>query len=570
MEYEEAVALLGAPGGPFEVVEESFLGRPMRVFASRDRSLRESIQNAAVHGAKECLVYGERRITYAEFVELVWGAAHYLAQTLGLQKGDRLGVLAYNQPDWLITLFGAAAVGGVTVGLNGWWTSSELEFALQDADCRFLVVDEQLYPRVAPVLPRLPHLEWVIYIGQVPPAGTIPIAALLRPSTVVPTVALTEDDPFVLLYTSGTTGRSKGCITTHGGTIAQVMGIVYRALLGAMTTPAVATGGPQPAVNPSRTVLLTSPLFHVASLHSSVCTALSVGSKMVFGAPRFEPEATLQLMEREQVTSWMAIPTLLQRLIERPALVDRFDLSALDSISSGGAPMPAALAERARQVLKTKPRLSTTYGLTECHGMATSIGGVEYQQRPRSVGRPSPVVQVKICDELGNEVAVGEQGEVRLYGPTVTPGYWQQPEASAEVVVDCWLRTGDIGYVDTEGYLYISDRAKDVVIRGGENVYSVEVENCLAEHPAIVEAAILGVPDAELGERVKAVVRPQPGVTLEVVQVQAHVAARLAKFKVPEEVVFTADPLPRNPAGKVLKKLLREGGPWCHREEVVL
>jgi long-chain acyl-CoA synthetase len=255
----------------------------------------------------------------------------------------------------------------------------------------------------------------------------------------------------------------------------------------------------------------------------------------------------------------MAIPTLLQRLLDSP-LLNNYDLSSLQVISTAGAPAPPEVAERAHRLLKTKPSLATSYGLTEVHGMACAIAGDEYLARKSSVGRPSPVIEVRIVDDEVKDVPVGSPGHILLGGATVSPGYWNRPEESAKTVIDGWLHTGDIGYLDGEGYLYISDRAKDMVIRGGENVYCVEVENVLAEHPDIAEAAVFGRPDRDLGELVKAVVVRRPGTHLTVAEVQAHVAKHLAKFKVPEDVEIQDDPLPRNPAGKLLKNILRKSG----------
>ncbi|HET8936875.1 MAG TPA: class I adenylate-forming enzyme family protein [Polyangiales bacterium] len=554
MTYAEATTMLQAAGGPFETVNEQVLGRNVKVFKTRERSMREKVANAAVHGAKEFLIYEDRRITFTEFVELTWGAAHVLLDEYGLRRHDRVGILAYNRPEWLIALFGVAAVGGITVGLNGWWTSDELLYGLNDSGCRFLIVDELLWERVAPLIDQVPSLEAVFFIGDNAPAGTVSIDKLQVRRTDMPTVPIEEDDPFVILYTSGTTGRSKGCITTHRGTIAQVQSIVYAYFMGVLMRDGA--GGAMPE-NPG--TLLTSPLFHVAGLHSMVCTSVTTGSRLVFGPPRFEAEKALQIIEKERITNWMAIPTLLQRLIESPHL-NKYDLSTLQVISTAGAPTPPEIAQRAHEMLQTKPNLATSYGLTEVHGMASSIGGDDYLARKNSVGRPSPVVEVRIVNDKNQDVKVGMPGLILLGGCTVTPGYWNRPEESAKTIIDGWLHTGDIGYMDEEGYLYISDRAKDMVIRAGENVYCVEVENVLVEHPEIAEAAVFGVPHRDLGERVKAVVVRRPGSRLTVSEVQAHVGKLLAKFKVPEEVEFSDDPLPRNPAGKLLKNILRKTG----------
>ena len=557
MDYAEASALLQAPGSPFELTTERVLGREVKVFKTRERSMREKVANAAVHGAKEFLIYEDRRISFIEFVELTWGAAHALLSDYGLGRHDRVGILAYNRPEWLIALFGVAAAGGISVGLNGWWTSDEILYALEDSGCRFLIVDELLWQRAKPLIGQVRGLETVFYIGENAPEGTVPVQKLLQQRTDMPTVPIDEDDPFVILYTSGTTGRSKGCITTHRGTVAQVQSIMYIYFMG-MLLRAEQDG--QPAAMPANpATLLTSPLFHVAGLHSTVCTSLTSGARLVFGPPRFDTERTLQIIERERITNWMAIPTLLSRLLDDPKL-DKYDLSSLLVISTGGAPTAPETAERARKLIKAQPSLATSYGLTEVHGMASAIGGDEYIARPTSVGRPSPLVDVRIVNERNEELPVCRPGQILLGGATVTPGYWNRPEDTARTVIDGWLHTGDIGYVDAEGYLYISDRAKDMVIRGGENVYCVEVENALAEHPEVVEAAVFGIPDRDLGERVKAVVLRKPGSSLTADGLRAHVGQRIAKFKIPEEIEFTEDPLPRNPAGKLLKNILRRTG----------
>jgi long-chain acyl-CoA synthetase len=555
MTYDEVVGQLTGPGGLFEICEEEVQGRPMKNWKNRERSLREKVANTARFGDAECLVQGDRRITYREFARLVAGTAHTLTREHGLRRGDRLAIFAFNSPDWLITLFGATAMGGIAVGLNGWWTTEEVEYGLTDSGSRFLVVDERLYPRVESLRGRLPALEKIFFIGPNAPAGTIPIGELLVERDDMPTDPVEEDDPFVILYTSGTTGRPKGCITTHRGTIAQVNGILLAAVAGAMT----GAGAPLPSGGGPPTSLLTSPLFHVAGIHSVVCTALTAGSKLVFSAGKFNPERIMELIEREQVTVWGAVPTMLHRVVHSPN-VGKYDLSSLRSISFGGAPTAPETIEKAAEVLPVQPSMTNAYGLTETHGVATINAGKDLLGRMTSAGRPLPVLDVRVVDEKGREVPRGTLGEITIYGPTVTPGYWNRPKETAESVRDGWLHTGDLGYRDDEGFLFIVDRAKDMILRGGENVYCVEIENCLAEHPDIDEAAIIGVPDAELGERVKAVVRLTPGARLEPREIQQYVASRLASFKVPEIVEFIDKAIPRNPAGKILKNVLRGRG----------
>jgi long-chain acyl-CoA synthetase len=277
---------------------------------------------------------------------------------------------------------------------------------------------------------------------------------------------------------------------------------------------------------------------------------------MVFLPGRFDAEEVLRLLERERISTWGAIPTMLHRVVHHPK-VRSYDLSSLRAVSFGGAPTPPETIDRARQVLPVEPSFGNAYGLTETHGVATLNGGKDLLGRKTSIGRPIPVVDLRIVDAEGRDLPEGRLGELLIRGPTVTPGYWNRPDATAEAVRDGWLHTGDLGYRDSEGFYFIADRAKDMILRGGENVYCVEIENCLAEHPEIDEAAIVGVADTELGEQVKAVVRRRPGSGLDAEAVRRHVAAYLASFKVPELIEFTEAALPRNPAGKILKNLLR-------------
>jgi len=558
LSHADAVARLTGPGAPFEIEEIAIPGRrPQRNWKQRERSLREKVANAGLRGDAPFLVQGQRRISYGEFSRLVWGTAHALERDHGFERGDRLAILSYNCPDWIVALFGAVSLGGIGVGLNGWWAQEEVRYGLEDSGSRFLVVDERLYPRVAPLMGQVGSLERVFYIGEQAPPGTTPIAELLQPSEHVPENPIDEDDPFVILYTSGTTGRPKGCITTHRGTIAQVTGILFAGIAAALTsdeaTP-LPTGGTAPP-----TSLLSSPLFHVGGLHSSFCSGMTVGAKLVFTEGRFDPEQAMALIEREKVTAWGAIPTLLHRLVHHEKVRD-YDLSSLRAISFGGAPTPAETLARALEVLPIRPSFTNAYGLTETHGVATVAGGRELLERPGAVGRPMPLLDLEVRDPDGKPLPPGQLGELCFYGPLVTPGYWNRPEATAETVVDGWLRTGDLGYRGEDEFFYVVDRAKDMILRGGENVYCVEIEDCLADHPAIDEAAVLGVPDAELGERVKAVVVPVAGAELDADEVRRHVARRLASFKVPEFVEFTTRPLPRNPAGKILKNVLRGDG----------
>jgi long-chain acyl-CoA synthetase len=551
-QYDDFLERMTAVGAPFELVTEEVDGRPQRNFKNRERSMREKLANAARYGDATAFVFGERRISYAELARAAWGTAGNLRDVYGARPGDRLAVLAHNCPEWAIAVFGITSMGGVGVGLNGWWQTEELEYGLSDSGSRYLVVDERLYPRIEAVRSKLTDLETVFFVGDRPPEGTVPVSELITPSDRIPTEPIDEDDPFVILYTSGTTGRSKGCITTHKGTIAQVSAILFASLAGMELggKSLLPSDGAQPAT------LLSSPLFHVGGFHSALCTALTTGARVVLLEGKFQPEKVLAVIQDERIVNWPAIPTMLHRVVNHPNVGD-YDLSSLRAISFGGAPTAPETIDKAREVLPVEPTMANAYGLTETHGVATVNAGKDLLGKKTAAGRPAPFLDCAIVDERGEEVPRGQLGEVLFCGPTVTPGYWNRADATAESVRNGWLHTGDVGYLDDEGFLFIVDRAKDMILRGGENVYCVEIENRLAEHDAVAEAAVIGVPDADLGERVKAIVVLKTGKTVEIGDIRDHVAAKLASFKVPELVEFRAAPLPRNPAGKILKTELR-------------
>jgi long-chain acyl-CoA synthetase len=305
--------------------------------------------------------------------------------------------------------------------------------------------------------------------------------------------------------------------------------------------------------------LLTSPLFHVSGCHSSLVVGTLGGIKLVIPEGKFEPDKALQLIQDEQITIWATVPTMVWRVCEHPARHD-YDTSSVSSVAFGGSPSADELQRMVRETFPNVRSTSNAYGLTESSSVATVINGRDAVERPTSVGPPVPVVDIKIVDANGDEVPQGGTGEVLIKGPIIMAGYWGKPEATAETVRDGWLHTGDVGHVDEDGYLFITDRVKDMIIRGGENIYCVEIEQRLVLHPDIADAAVIGVPHPELGEEVKAVVQVAPGAPLTDDDVRAWVAETLANFKVPTYVERREDKLPRNASGKLLKNALRGTG----------
>ncbi len=559
----EVRAQLTGPGGMFEVTTDEVLGRPMEVYAERMPSLRSVAEVGLMRGDQTFIVYGDRTYGFGEFVETSNSVAHALRDRFGLAKGDRVAVLSQNNPEWCLAFWATVSQGAVLVGLNGWWTTDEIEYGLQDSGAKVLVADRKRFERIAGSLDSAPDLEHVFLVDCT--AADVGLADDPRihefselvgtPTAAFVTEDIAEDDPAVIFYTSGTTGRPKGAISTHRSMIANLQNTMYNAVAGSM-----AGGGALPdAGGGANVALFTSPLFHVSGCHSTLVVGLLAGLKLVMPEGRFTPETALQLIQDHDVTVWATVPTMVWRVCEHPDRHD-YDTSSVKSVAFGGSPSADELQRMIRDTFPSVASTSNAYGLTETSSVATVISGQDAIDRPTSVGPPVPTVHVRIVDAEGNEVLTGETGEVCISGPILMAGYWKKPEATAEAIRDGWLHTGDLGHVDEDGFVYITDRKKDMIIRGGENIYCVEIEQRLVNHPHIADAAVIGVPHPELGEEVKAVVQVEEGETLTEAEVRQWVADGLAAFKVPAYVEVSAEKLPRNASGKLLKNVLRGEG----------
>jgi long-chain acyl-CoA synthetase len=551
----------------FEVVTEPVLGRPLQVYKQRMRSLREVAQAAAGRGDETFIVYGERTYSFTEFVETANGVARALNADYGIAHGDRVAVLSQNNPEWCVAFWATVGQGAILVGLNGWWKADEILYGLQDSGSTVLVADAKRFERIADRLDEAPELAHVFLIDASP--ADFPAAAGGKvtlhtfdeltgaPTAEFPDTAIEEDDAAVIFYTSGTTGKPKGAISTHRSMVANLQNTMYMTVAGALANPDAGS----PLGGSGRTVsLLTSPLFHVSGCHSGLVVGMLAGIKIVIPAGRFQPEEALRLIAEHGVTVWATVPTMVWRVCEYPGRHD-YDTSTVTSVAFGGSPSADELQRKIADTFPNVRSTSNAYGLTETSSVATVISGPDAKRKPDSVGPAVATVELRIAGGGNETLAQGETGEVCIRGPILMKGYWNKPEATAEAVdADGWLHTGDIGHLDDEGYLYITDRKKDMIIRGGENIYCVEIENRLVEHPAVADAAIIGVPHPELGEEVKAVVQVEPGHTLTEDEVRQWVRAELADFKVPAYVQLQDEPLPRNASGKLLKNVLRGEG----------
>ncbi len=548
--------------GLFEWDEVDIRGVRTRVWKNAPATLGEILRRSRRYGDRVFLAYEGEEWTFERHYREAARLAHLLRDRLGVRTGDRVAIAMRNYPEWSVAFWGAAAAGAVVVSLNAWWTGAELEYGLADSGTRVAFVDAERARRIAGHRPALPDLETVVAVragDEGIPAGTRHWAELMGagdggggPELELPELGLGPDDDATIFYTSGTTGRPKGALGTHRNICTNPISAQF------VTARAAARAGlepPTPGSGPQPVYLLSVPLFHATGCHSLLVGHLYNGGKMVM-MHRWDPGRALELIERERVTAFGGVPAMALQVLDHPDL-ERRDVSSVRSVRFGGAPAPPDLARRVKERFHSSPAMNG-YGMTETSALSTMNVGDDYLARPDSVGVPVPVVTMKVVDADERDLPAGEVGELWVKGPNIVKGYWNKPEATAETFVEGWVRTGDVARIDEDGFVYIVDRAKDMLIRGGENVYCVEVEGVLHEHPAVAEAAVIGVPHPTLGEDVGAVVTLLPGRTVTVEELQGFVGSRLAAFKVPTRIWFHPGYLPRNPAGKVLKRDLRE------------
>jgi long-chain acyl-CoA synthetase len=551
LSYAEAVAAVTAAGERFETGTVDVDGIPTTVFVRGPRNLRDVFDTARTRGDTTFLVYEDERWSFDEVMARVDALGALLVDTYGVARGDRVAIGMRNYPEWVIAFAAITSVGAVSVSLNAWWTADEMGWALEDCGAAVLIADRERVERTGGAAERLGLKVLGVRLGDGDAAlpdvdrweDVLPLGAPL------PRVPIGPDDDATILYTSGTTGRPKGAVSTHRAVTQALLGYSCRAAVDRLRR------GDDDARRAAPAFILIVPLFHVTGSIPVMLGCFASGLKLVI-MYKWDPERALELIEREKVTNFVGVPTQSWDMLQSPRFAD-FDTSSLVAVGGGGAPAPPELVKRvATSFAKASPNIG--YGMTETNAYGPQNGGDDYLTHPTSTGRATPILQVEVRDQEGSAVPTGEQGEIWFKGPNLIRGYWNRPDATAEAIVDGWLRTGDIGRVDDEGFVYVEDRAKDMILRGGENVYCAEVEAAIYEHPSVHEAAVFGVPHERLGEEVAAVVVPRAGTTLTAEDLQAHVRARLAPFKVPTRVAVWGDPLPRNPAGKVLKRELRD------------
>ena len=553
--YRDAVAMVTAPGAFLELTTIDHGGQTLKAYKHAPVSMRDLWMMGQGYGDQEYIVYGDERWTFAEAGQLVANFATWL-QTQGIGSGDRVAIALRNYPEWIFAYWGVIAVGGVVVGMNAWWVADEMAYALSDSEPKLLVADDQRLATFAEIAGDFSDLTVVAVREPSPPVAAVQWAQTVSEPGELPMPAIDTNDDACIFYTSGTTGRPKGAQLTHRGCVHNIMNV---AAMGQIfgTTQALGRGEhlDAPVSAPPATSLVATPLFHVTANNCVMHGATLSGGKLVL-MYKWDTEEALRLIEREQVNTLSAVPMMTRELLAHPNFAD-YDTSSLASLGGGGAAMHPDLPGKViESTQRAKP--AQGYGMTEVCGISTYTAGDLFLARPESCGPLVPTLEGKVINEAGETLPVGEAGELLVKGALVIKGYLNRPEATAETIVDGWLHTGDIGYFDEDGFLYLVDRAKDMILRGGENIYCAEVEGALYTHPAVLETVAFAVPDDRLGEEVGVAVHLKPDAMLDAPGLREHMASRLAAFKVPRYVWFLSEPLPRNANGKFLKRELKE------------
>ena len=551
----EVLATLTAPGEPFELVASTVYGRESRFFKHAPETLRDLFADNVSN--LDFLVYEDERLTFAEAYLKSAQIAQLLVRQYGITKGDRVAISMRNYPEWVLSFMAITSIGGIAVAMNSLWRPDEMAYGLIDSGAKVLLADDERLSRFAQI-ENIPETRVDVQ--------TIAIRTSAFPDSPELSLLLDEqagehgvldmpqqrpeaEDDATILYTSGSTGHPKGVVSCHKNILAALMSWELDQTSAIAMLPEAPLPPPQQAAT-----LLAVPLFHATGSHA-VYLASYRSQRKIVSMYKWDAALAAQLIEVEKISSFIAPAAMTGDLVQEAARTQR-DLSTLASVGGGGAPRAP---EQVRSIEKTFANAlpGTGWGMTETNAIGTGIGGMDYLEHPESSGRCSAVMELKVIDDQGNALAAGERGELLIRGAAVFRGYWNRPDANEETFLPGgWMRTGDVAYLDDEGYLYIVDRIKDLVIRGGENIGCGEVEAALLEHPLVQEASVYAVPDQRLGEEVGTTLYVSSSVTES--ELSGFLQERLAKFKIPRYIHQQQTPLPRTASGKILKRDLRE------------
>jgi len=564
MSIAQCNAVMTAPGAKFEMEEKVINGIRLRTYKHAPLTLRDVVLNSKQWDFREYLVFEDERITYAAHYKAVAHLARRLLEDFGVQKGDRVAVVMRNYPQWVVGFWAALAIGAIATPLNSWWTGEELEYGLADSGAKVAIVDPEKLERIRDHLPKLTQLKTVIVARGGDDEADPRIVSLEKligsarvwaslPDIEMPAAEVGPDDDATIMYTSGTTGKPKGALATHRGIISNVfngMACQARHFVRQGQSPPVR----DPLNDPPRIPLLAIPFFHATGAFSNLVPVIMNADKIVT-MYKWDPGEALEIIEREKITMIGGVPAIAWQVLEHPDR-DKYDLSSIQFVAYGGAPSAPELVATIKRRFPNG-LASNGWGMTETCAASCVNFGKDYEVRPDSCGAPAPAMDFKIVGSNGETLGPNQVGELWVKGPNNCKAYWNKPEATAKTYIDGWVVTGDIGRMDEESFVFLLDRAKDMLIRGGENIYCIEVESALYDHPAIMDAAVVGIPHKVLGEEVGAVVQVKPDMEVTTDELRRFAAQKIAAFKVPVDIQIQRDPLPRNANGKIMKSELR-------------
>ena len=556
MTWTEANLAVTAPGQIFELVDAEVFGIKTQVFKNAPAHLGQIFAGARGHGDKTFLVYEGETYTFTQAMDQIDALSNLLVNTYGVKKGDRVAVAMRNYPEWVMSFAAIISVGAISVSMNSWWVEDEMDFALQDSGATVLICDQQRLDVAAQSCKKLGVKVLVVRAEKPLPAGVEnwhdALSPHLKAALKCPVVEIKPDDDATILYTSGTTGRPKGAISTHRAIISALMGFSSRnSVLTMSGTKLKEVTGPE---IPTSFILIV-PLFHVTGCVPVMMSCFIAGLKLAI-MYKWDAQKALEMIEREQITNFVGVPTQSWDLVNSPVF-DKYNTTSLRAVGGGGAPSPSLLVGQVNDKVKNgSPQLG--YGMTETNAFGPGITGSDYLAHPTSTGRAVLPMRVEVRDEHLKPLPTGEAGEIWFFGPMLIRGYWNRPDATAETIVDGWLRSGDIGRLDADGFVYVEDRVKDMILRASENIYGAEVENAIYDHPCVYEVAVFGVPHERLGEEVAVAILSKAGTVLDPQDLWKFLEGKIAAFKVPAHVIVMHEPLPRNAAGKFLKRELQQ------------
>lgn len=558
-QLKEIVAAHKAPGAELAVHTEVIDGLELPVFTNVPANLGKLYELGLQDPDLPFLVYQNERFTFGEAIDLSRRLGRVLLENYGIARGDRVAICGRNSTEWCISYMAITSIGAIVVPMNSWWKGPELEYGLRDSGSRLVIADLTRFHAIEPYIAELGVEVILIKPGSTDDAKHYPeffkLARSVEPLSQAELDAcdVQPDQEASIMYTSGSTGEPKGVLSSHRAIVSALYTWKFVREINEILRPELKEENPkwQPAL------LANVPLFHVTGSHAQFLSSFVYLRKFVM-MYKWDAEEALSLIEKERISILHGVPTMTWEVMHSSKF-DKTDLSSLRAVQSGGAPRPPEHLSMMTRKFPEKALPGLGYGLTETNAIAAIISGKFYLSRPNSTGRPSPpLTEVKIVDEAGNTLANEEIGEICIKGPTIMKGYWNKPDATAEVIKDGWFHTGDIGKLDELGFLIILDRAKDIVIRGGENIGCAEVEYAIHEHPAVSEASVYGIPDQRLGEIPCATVMLKPDRSLDQSELKQFLESRLAAFKIPQYIFFQHEQLPRIASGKIAKKSLRQ------------